>query len=218
MMPAPEPISPWAKVTRYSRSNYERDPVMVRSPPFIPFDSASSSVDNRISPSSIERCSNWGIPSSKEKRCNSDTSLRSSSRPGKKSLTHTQKFDKRSKLNCWPVAPSPLLGKLWMPPSNASNKREPIAPSTRFYFAKPFGMSATTKHWSIRETTSTVNCRLEDDHLRRPRPARVLRLLPSSTFWHSSTTHLCATCMKSHSSRTEATTTDTMSEVAVFTP
>ena len=216
--PALEPISPWAKATQYSQSNYGHDPATVRSPLFTPFDSASSSVDNHTNPSSIERYSNWGIPSLKEKCYSSDTSLRNSSRPDKKSLTRVMKFDTHSRSKCWPAAPSLPLDRPWTPPSSVSNKREPTALSTHFYFAKPFGMSATMQQWSIRETASTVNCRQEGDHLHRPRPAQVLHLPLSSTFWHGSTMHRCVTHMRSHSSKTAATMTATTSEVAVFTP
>ena len=216
--PVPEPTSPWAKATRYSRSNYGHDPVTVRSPLSTPFDSASSSMDNHINPSSIAHCNSWGIPSSKEKCYSSDTSRRNSSRPDKKSSMHKPKFNTRSRLRCWPVVPSPPLDRPWMPPLSTSNKREPIASFTHFYFTKPFGMSVTTRQWSTHETTSIANYKRQDSRLPRPRLVQVLWLLLSPTSWHGSTTHLCVMRTRSHSSKMEATMTDTTSEVAVFTP
>ena len=216
--PAHTPTSPWVKDTQYLRLNCAHGLATVRNPPLTPFDSISSSLDNLTNSSSTELYNNWGTPSSKERCYSSDTSLRNFSRPDKKSSKLEPKFNTHSRSRCWPPAPSPPPAKPWTPPSHASNRLEPIASSTHFYFAKLFGMLATTKQWSTHEIISTVSCKLEDDHHHQIRPARILHLPISPTSWHDSTTRPCAMCMKNRSSKMEETTMGTTSEVTVFTP
>ena len=191
---------------------------MVRSPLFTPSASAFSSTDNHINPSLTEPYNNWGTPSSKEKCYSSDTSLRNSRRLYRKSSTLAPKSDMPNRSKCWPLAPSPPLDKPWTLPPNISSKLELTAPSICFYFAKPFGMSATTMQWSTRGTTSIASCKRGDNHLHRTHPARILRLPTWPTFWQGSTTRPCATCMTNHSFKTEEMTTGTTSKVAVFIP
>ena len=215
--PARAPTSLWVKDTPYSRLNCAHGLARVRNRPSTPFDSAFSRVGSPINLLSIALYDNWETPSSKERYYSSDTSPKNYRRLDKKSSTCAPKFDTRNRSRCWLPAPLPLPAKLWTLRSNASNKPEPIAPSTRFYFAKPFGMSVTMKRWSTCETTSTANCRQEDNCRPRVHPSRVLHLPISLPSWHGSTTHPCVTCTTSRSSKTEGMTMITMSEVAVFT-
>ena len=215
---APEPILPWVKDTWCSRLSYVHDLAMVRSLLFIPFDSASSSTGNLINPSSTAPCSTWETPSLRERCCSFDTSPRNSSEPDRKSLMPVPKSDTRSRSRYWPAAPSPPHDRPWTLPSSVSNRPEPTTPSTRVYFAKPFGMSATMRQWSTRETDSTANYKREDDHPHQIRSPRILHLPTSPLFWHDSTTHLCTTCSRNRSSKTVETTMDTTSEVTVFIP
>ena len=217
-MLVPEPILPWEEDIRCSQSSYAPGPMTVRSPPFTPFASVFSSTDNHTNPSSIRPCNNWGTHSLKERCYSSDTSLRSFRRLDRKSSTHAMKSNTPSKLKCWPAAPSPPPDKPWTPLSNISSKPELTTLSTRFYFAKPFGMSEMTRQWSTRETTFIANYKQEDDRRHQTRPARVLRLPTWPVSWKGSTTHLCVTCTTNHLSKMEETTMGTVSEVAVFTP
>ena len=218
MTPALGPTSRWVKDIRYSRSNYERDLMMVRSPLSTPFGSAFLSPDNPINPSWTEPYNNWETHSSRARSYSSDTSLRNSLKPDKKSSMPAVKSTTHNKSKCWPAAPSPPLDKQWTPPSIDSSRPGPTTPSTLFYFIKPFGMLATTRQWSIHGTTSIANYRREDDRRHRVLQTDLLLPLTLPTFWHSSTTHLCGMCMTNPSPRMEGMMTATTSEVAVFMP
>ena len=218
MIPARVPISPWVKDTPYSRLNYAHGLAMVRNHPSILSNNTSSSLDNLTNSSSTEPYNNWETPLLKVKCYSSDTSLKNFRRPDKKLSKPAPPSDTRRESRCWPPVPSPLPAKPWMLLSSALNKPEPTTPFTRFYFAKLFGMSVTTKQWSTRETASTASCKREDDHHRQIHPVQILRLPTSPTSWHSSTTRPCAMCITSHSSRMAETMTDITSEVTVFTP
>ena len=126
--------------------------------------------------------------------------------------------DTRSKSNYWLLAPSPPLGKPWTSPPIVSNRLEPIGSSIPFYFAKPFGMLATTKLWSMSGTTSIASCKRGEDHRHRVPLVRRLHLPISPTFWNASTTHPCERCTTNRFSRMEETMTGITSEVAVFMP
>ena len=204
--------------TPYSQSSCAHGLVTERSPPSVPFNSGSSSSDNRTKPLSTEQYNSWETPSSRERCYSSDTLPKNSRRHDKKLSKHAPKFNTHNKSRCWQLAPSPLPVKPRTPQSNALNKPGPTASSTRFYFAKPFGMLATTRTWSTYETTSTVSYRREDDRHHQPHRARVLHLPTSLTSWHGSTTHLCATCTQNPSFKMVEMMTSTVSEVAVFTP
>ena len=189
MTPAPGPISLWVKGTQFSQLNCAHNLETVCSPPFTPFANASSNSGNPTNPSLTEQCNNWGTPSLKERYYNFGTSPKNSKRLDRKSLMPTPRSDMPSKLRCWPPAPSPPPDRPWTLPSSVSNRPELIAPSTHFYFAKPFGMSATTKQWSIFGITFTASCKWEDDHHRQIHRVWVLHLLISPTSWHGLTIH-----------------------------
>jgi hypothetical protein len=138
--------------------------------------------------------------------------------PVRKSSTLALASDTRNKSKYSPRVPSPLPDKRWMHLPIVLSKPERTAPSIHFYFAKPFGMWATTRQWATCETTFTANCKRGDDRLRQTRPARVLHLPTSPPSWNASTIRPCVTCIANHSFKTEETTTTTTSEVAVFTP
>ena len=137
---------------------------MARNPPSTPFGSASSSSDNPTNSLSTELYNSWGTPLLKVRCYSFDISPKNFKRLDKKLSTLTPKSDTRSRSKCWPPAPLPPPAKLWTPPSNASSRPEPTVPSTHFYFARLFGMSAMTKRWSTRGTTSIANYKQEDDH------------------------------------------------------
>ena len=216
--PARGPTSPWVRGTQCSRLNCTHDLTTVHTPPFTPFVNTSSKADNHTNTSSTKPYNSWGTRSSKEKCSSSDTSPRSFRRPDKKSSTLAWRSATLSKSRCWPLVPSPPLDKPWMRLSSVSSKPGLTAPSTRFYFARPFGMWVTTKQWSTHGTTSTASCRWEGDPHHRLRLVRVLHLPTSPTSWHGSTIRPCATCITNRSFKMEETATVTVSEVAVFTP
>ena len=205
-------------VTPSSPSSYELDLAMVHRPLSTPFDSEYLKRDTLTNPSSTTPYSSWEIPSSKARYPSSALSPRTCKKFDKRSSTPKVQSGTPNKSRCWPLARSPPPDKPWTRPSIASSRLELTAPSTLFYFDKPFGMWATTKLWSTSGTTSTANYKRADDRLHRRYPVRILRLPTSPGYWRDSATHRCVTCTRSPSSKTEETTTGTTSEVAVFTP
>jgi hypothetical protein len=122
-----------------------------------------------------------------------------------------------SKLRCWPPAPSSLPTKLWTIWRQDLNKREPITLFIPFYSTRAFGMSATTKQWSMCGTISTVSSKWEVD--RRHQTFRTpVRPVTSTLSWHDSMIVPCTTCIPSHSPKMVEMMTVTVSEVTVFTP
>ena len=117
----------------------------------------------------------------------------------------------------WLQVPSLLPNKPWTPQPSDSNAQEPTVPSIPFYSTKAFGMSGTTKQWSMCATTYIANSKRGAD-LNHQTSRMLTRLPTSATSWPGSTTFPCATCTASRSPKMEEMTTGTTSEVVVFTP